>query len=73
LISVISNGNKDIVSALKNISKPGDGNHSPQIYEKEIVRTSLSDIIIKVLKISTYVVIIIYGSHSVLLYFNLMY
>lgn len=72
LISVISNGNKDIVSALKNISKPGDGNHSPQIYETEVVRTSLIDIIIKVLKISTYVVIIIYGSHSVLQYFNLM-
>lgn len=73
LVNVISTGNKEFVSALSNLNRLGGNNstsNSPNNPEKP--KKSFTNSLLTILKIGAYSIIIIYGTHSLLRYFDLI-
>jgi hypothetical protein len=71
LVNVISSGNKELVAALASTNKSGENaSFQNEVKDTEESNKSFTDSLLTVLKIGAYIIIIIYGFHSVLKYFD---
>jgi hemerythrin len=71
LVNVISSGNKELVAALASANKQG-GNTAYEKVDASLIKPkkSFTNSLLTVLKIGAYTIIIMYGFHSVLRYFD---
>jgi hypothetical protein len=69
-VNVISSGNKDLISALSNLKDLSANNQIKHIPGKQ--QKSIGKSLLTVFEIAAYAVIISYGIHSMLVYYNYM-